>query len=98
MADEVAANPAPMDPMVGQQLGTESALSTYVGPYVTDMLGRGQALGQMDYQGYMGPLTAGESAAQQSAFTGIANLTVPTDQMERLLPATLPIRVWRRPT
>ena len=38
MADEVAANPAPADPMVGQQLGTESALSTYVGPYVTDMV------------------------------------------------------------
>ena len=88
MADEVAANPAPADPMVGQQLGTESALSTYVGPYVTDMLGRGQALGQMDYQGYMGPLTAGESAAQQSAFTGIANLTVPTDQMGAFTPGS----------
>ena len=41
----------------GQQLGTESALSTYVGPYVTEMLGRGQALGSMDYQGYGGRLT-----------------------------------------
>ena len=32
--------------LVGQQTGTESALSTWAGPYVTDMLGRGQALGQ----------------------------------------------------
>ena len=72
----------------GQQLGTESALSTYVGPYVTEMLGRGQALGSMDYQGYGGPLTAGESAAQQAAFSGIAGLTVPTEDMGTFTPAS----------
>jgi len=76
------------DPMVGQQIGTESALSTYVGPYVTEMLGRGQALGSMDYQGYGGPLTAGESAAQQAAFSGIAGLTVPTQQMGAFTPGS----------
>ena len=43
--------------------------------------------------GLYGAATAGESAAQQSAFTGIANLTVPTDRWERLLPAALPIQV-----
>ena len=64
-----------------QQLGTESALSTYVGPYVTDMLGKGQALAELGYQGYSGPLTAGESAAQTKAFEGIAGLDVPTTQM-----------------
>ncbi len=48
------------DPLVGKQTGTESALSTWAGPYVTDMLGRGQALGQMPYQAYTGPLTAGQ--------------------------------------
>lgn len=76
------------DPMAGQQLGTESALSTYVGPYVTEMLGRGQALGAMDYQGYGGPLTAGESAAQQAAFSGIAGLTVPTQDMGNFAPGS----------
>ena len=76
------------DPMAGQQLGTESALSTYVGPYVTEMLGRGQALGSMDFQGYGGPLTAGESAAQQAAFSGIAGLAVPTDQMGAFTPGS----------
>ena len=38
------------DPTVGQITGQESALSNYVGPYVTEMLGRGQALGSMGYQ------------------------------------------------
>lgn len=76
------------DPNVGQQTGTESALSTWVGPYVTDMLGRGQALGQQGYQGYMGPLTAGESAPQSAAFQGIGNLTVPTSQMGAFTPTS----------
>ncbi len=76
------------DPTVGQQTGTESALSTYVGPYVTEMLGRGQALGSMDYQGYTGPLTAGESAAEQAAFSGIAGLTVPTEDMGTFTPTS----------
>ena len=61
-----------------KQTGTESALSTYAGPYVTEMLGRGQALATQPYQAYMGPLTAGTSALQDQAFQGIANLTVPT--------------------
>ena len=34
----------PADPMVGLETGRESALSNWVGPYVTEMLGRGQAL------------------------------------------------------
>ena len=74
------------DPLVGQQTGTESALSTWAGPYVTDMLGRGQALGQMPYQAYTGPLTAGQSDLQGQAFTGLANLTVPTEQMGAFVP------------
>jgi hypothetical protein len=76
------------DPLAGQQTGTESALSTWVGPYVTDMLGRGQALGQQDYQAYTGPLTAGESAPQSAAFQGIGNLTVPTSQMGAFTPTS----------
>ena len=33
----------------GKQIGTESALSNYVGPYVTEMLGKGLAIARMPY-------------------------------------------------
>jgi hypothetical protein len=58
----------------------ESSLSSWAGPYVTEMLGRGQALAGMPYQAYMGPLTAGESGLQQQAFQGLAGLNIPTAQ------------------
>lgn len=74
------------DPNVGQQTGTESSLSTWAGPYVTEMLGRGAALANEPYYAYQGPLTAGESAGQTAAFQGIANLTVPTEQMGNYVP------------
>lgn len=77
---------APDDPLVGKQTGTESSLSTWAGPYVTEMLGRGQALASQPYQAYMGPLSAGQSAAQQAAFSGIAGLAVPTQQMGAFAP------------
>mgnify|MGYP003109226492 FL=1 len=67
------------DDISGQQTGTESALSTYVGPYVTEMLGRGRAIAETPYEAYMGPLTAGTSALQDTAFTGLAGLALPTD-------------------
>ena len=73
MADPIA-TPAP------QQTGQESALSNYVGPYVTEMLGRGQALGSMGYQNYGGPLSAGASTGQDAAFQGIAGINLPTQQ------------------
>jgi hypothetical protein len=77
---------APADPLVGQQTGTESSLSNWAGPYVTEMLGRGQALASQPYQAYTGPLTAGQSALQTQAFQGLANLTVPTQQMQAFTP------------
>jgi len=67
------------DDITGKQTGTESALSTYAGPFVTDMLGRGAALADQPYEAYMGPLTAGASALQDTAFTGLAGLALPTD-------------------
>jgi hypothetical protein len=76
------------DPIVGQQTGTESSLSNWVGPYVTEMLGRGQAISTQPYQAYTGPLTAGPSALQTQAFSGLANLTIPTDQMQAYTPQT----------
>lgn len=61
-------------------LGQSSSLSPYAGPYVTGMLGKGAALSELPYQAYMGPLTAGESDLQTQAFSGLANLSVPTAQ------------------
>lgn len=58
--------------------GTESSLSNWAGPYVTNMLGQGAALANQPYQAYQGPLTAGESGLQSQAFQGIGALTVPT--------------------
>jgi hypothetical protein len=58
----------------------ESSLSSWAGPYVTEMLGRGQALAGMPYQAYMGPLTAGQSTLQDTAFQGLAGLNIPTAQ------------------
>jgi hypothetical protein len=57
--------------------GTESNLSNWAGPYVTDMLGKGQALAEAPYQEYGGPLTAGASPLQTQAFGTAANLSVP---------------------
>lgn len=54
--------------------GKESALSNYVGPYVTNMLGKGQALADEGYNAYMGPLTAGTSELQDQAFQGLGSL------------------------
>ena len=80
-----AAASAP-NPVIGQQTGTESALSNWAGPYVTEMLGRGQAVGQTPYEAYTGPLTAGEAAPQTAAFQGIAGLAVPIEQMTAFTP------------
>jgi len=57
--------------------GTEQGLSNYIGPYVTDMLSRGQALANAPYQQYQGPLTAGASDLQNQAFNTASNLQVP---------------------
>jgi hypothetical protein len=57
--------------------GTEQAPSSWAGEYVTNMLGKGQALAEAPYQEYGGPLTAGTSPLQQQAFGTAANLSVP---------------------
>lgn len=65
------------DPLAGKQTGTESSLSNWAGDYVTNMLGKGQALSETPYQAYTGPLTAGASELQQQAFQGVAGLALP---------------------
>jgi hypothetical protein len=63
-----------MGSITGKEVGSESSLSSWAGDYVTDMLGRGQALGQQGYQAYEGPLSAGASGLQQQAFTTAGQL------------------------
>ena len=62
----------------GNVLGEESSLSSWAGPYVTNMLGRGAALSNMPYTAYEGPLTAGPSTLQTQAFQGLGALNIPT--------------------
>ena len=60
--------------------GTNSStLSEYVGPYVTNMLGKAQASANEPYQTYQGPLTAGPSALQTKMFQGLGNLAFPSN-------------------
>ena len=56
------------------QLGGESSLSNWVGPYVSEMLGRGMALSNQPYTAYTGNLTPDRNALQKQAYTGIAGL------------------------
>jgi hypothetical protein len=61
--------------------GVEQNLSNWAGPYVTNMLGQGQALANAEMetpQFYQGQLTAGDSALQQQAYQNAANLSTPT--------------------
>ena len=57
--------------------GLESSLSPWAGPYVTDILGKGEALANTPYTAFGGPLTAGPSELQSKAFQGIGALGIP---------------------
>lgn len=65
----------PMTPAVGSS--AQQTLSEWAGPYVTDMLGKTQAVAEQPYQVYQGPMTAGESGLQSKVFQGLGNLTFP---------------------
>jgi len=56
---------------------SEQTLSTWAGPYVTNMLGQAQAIANSPYQTYQGPMTAGESGLQNKVFQGLGNLSFP---------------------
>jgi len=73
---------------VGQPASTEGSLASWASPYVTSMLGKGQALSEMPYQAYEGPLTAGQSELQTQAFQGLGALNVPTTQMGAFTPTS----------
>lgn len=53
----------------------ETSLAPWVGDYVTDYLGKGQALAATPFQAYTGPLAAGTSQLQTKAFTAAEGLT-----------------------
>ena len=77
----------------------ESSLSSWAGPYVTDMLGRGQALAtQMPYTPYTGPLTPGTSNLQTQAFQGLGSLNMPTADMGAFNPQSFTGAGYAAPT
>ena len=68
--------------MAGAVLPTGSTntqgLAPWAGGYITNYLGKAQALAETPYEAYKGPLTAGESQLQTDAFKGLGSLTVPS--------------------
>ena len=56
---------------------SESTISNWAGPYVTNMLGKAQAISNEPYQVYGGPMTAGASNLQNTVFQGLGNLSFP---------------------
>jgi hypothetical protein len=58
---------------------TQSTLSDWAGPYVTNMLGQAQAIAAQPYQVYGGPLTAGPSDLQNQVFQGLGSLNFPSN-------------------
>jgi len=56
---------------------SQQTLSEYAGPYVTEMLGKAQAVAAQPYAVYGGPQTAGESGLQSKVFQGLGNLSFP---------------------
>jgi len=73
---------------VNQLAGQQATLSDWAAPYVTDLIGRGSALGDLPYTGYSGPLTAGQSGLQTQAFQGLGSLNAPTAQMGAFSPTS----------
>ena len=69
-------------------LGQTQDLAPYAAPYVTGMLGKGQAISNMPFTAYQGPLTAGQSDLQTQAYQGLGALTTPTAQMGGFTPTS----------
>ena len=68
--------------MAGETLPSGSTntqgLADWASPYITNYLGQAEALSQTPYQTYQGPLTAGASNLQNTAFQGLGSLTMPS--------------------
>lgn len=73
-----AAPPGTAASALGTSGGTStSTLSEWAGPYVTNMLGKAQALSDQPYQTYKGPMVAGPSDLQSKVFQGLGSLAFP---------------------
>jgi len=55
----------------------EQTISSYAGPYVTNMLSDAEALSKTPYKAYTGQLTAGPSALQTKASEGLNKINFP---------------------
>ena len=66
----------PTTPPVGSS--AQQTLSEWAGPYVTNMLGKTEALADQPYQVYGGPMTAGASDLQSKIFQGLGSLAFPS--------------------
>ena len=69
---------------------SSSTLSEWAGPFVTNMLGRAQAIADRPYEVYQGPLTAGASDLQQKYFQGLGNLAFPQQLGQSFTSGTAP--------
>lgn len=83
---------------IGQPATTTESLSSWAAPYVTDMLGKGQALSNMPFTAYTGPLTAGQSPLQTQAFQGLSALNIPTSQQMTYNPMSFTGAGYAAPT
>jgi hypothetical protein len=59
--------------------GTETGPNSWSGDYLSNMLGKSQALAESPYQQYMGPLSAGASGLQNQVFGGLQNTAFPSN-------------------
>ena len=86
--------------IVGGNIGRaeESSLSSFAGPYVTQMLGKGAALANMPYTPYEGPLSAGPSALQTQAFQGLGALQMPSNASMQYNPMSFTGAAYAPPT
>ena len=87
---------------------SESTLSSWAGPYVTNMLGKAQAVASEPYQVYQGPMTAGQSNLQSKVFQGLGGLSFPGNlgqsfssgmgrQQPQMQPQTMPAYAAQQP-
>lgn len=56
---------------------TTQGLAPWAAPYITNYLGKAQALAEQPYEAYKGPLVAGPSDIQKNLFAGIGGLSLP---------------------
>ena len=82
----------------GQIASQTDSLAPWAAPYVTEMLGRGEALASAPYQAYTGPLTAGASGLQNQAAQGLGALSIPNAAQTTYNPQSFTGAAYAAPT